>query len=143
MATISRQKDPRSTRIWATGTAGEYNRDDVAGGPITLSATTYSLPLYAPTKGGRGSIHIAWGAGLTGSFSIQYTLNPYPELTTDADWVTDTGVTVTGSSFTVAGAAGAAIVFIGNILPEWVRIKWTHSSGSGTVQGWQRMENVL
>lgn len=135
MATTPRQRNPRPLRIFGTQT----DRDDDV--PVSLSATAYSIPLYGPKRLGEAALQLIWTAGVTGAFTVQYTLKPNPELTTDTDWVTDTGVTVVGTSLTVAGAAGNACIFLGNILPEWVRIKYTHTSGGpSTVLGYARVD---
>lgn len=116
----------RALRIWPASTQND------ATPPALAAASQYSDPIKAPKYGGRFSIQLIWTAGPTGAFTLQYTLKADPNLATDADWVTDTSATVAGTSLTVAGGAGNAIVFGGNVLPEWIRIKWTYGSGSAS-----------
>lgn len=134
MATTPRQRNARPFGIFAT----QAERDDGAG--VTIDATTYSKPMYGPKDGGCAAVHLVWGAGFTGNVTIQYSLKPNPELTTDDDWVTDTGATVVGDSLTIAAGAGKAIIFVGNVLPEWFRLKVTRTGGSASFRGWARVE---
>lgn len=104
-----------------------------------LAATGYSPSERLPQRGGRFGIHLIWpntGAP-NGSFSLQYSLMEMPDEADDNDWVTDTSVSVIGSSLTVAGAAGNTIIIAGNVPPGgWYRIKWTRTSGTLSVAAW-------
>ena len=133
---MSRINSQRSLRIFPT----QSERDDDLN--VALPATTlYSNKIRGPKYGGRHSIQLQWTAGPTGAFTIQYTLKSDPNEANDNDWVTDTSATVVGTSLSVAGGAGNSIIFVGNVLPEWVRIKWAYTSGSAsTVGGWSRAE---
>lgn len=133
---MPRISTPRRLSVWP-GTASD---NDVQITPTT--ATTYSVPVRGDFSDGLLAFHLEWGAGLTGSFSIQYTLRADPDLATDTHWVSDSGVQAIGDSLTVAGAAGKAIIFVGQVLPEWCRIKWTHTSGSGLIWVGARVAGV-
>lgn len=138
MATTPRQRNPRSVRIYDT----QADRDDDVGVAFPGgTGTLYSRPIYGPQRIGQSSIQLIWTAGNTGTFTVWYTLKPNPELTTDTDWVQDTGVVVTGSSLAVAGAAGNTIIFVGNVLPEWIRVKYVNASGTGSIlNGYSRID---
>lgn len=133
MARISRVHNARSI-----GVLPGQTEDENTGVPI--SGTVYSNPIHGPHKRGHFTSQIIMGAGLTGAWSLWYTLSPHPELTTDTDWVQDTTVTVIGTSLTYAGAAGNSICFGGNVLPEWYRWKWTHTGGTGSAQIFNRTD---
>lgn len=137
MARINRNRNPRSIHAFPG-----LENNDAPGATTSLTATTYSNPIYGPNETGKGSVHLAWSAGLTGNFTIQYSLAPFPEQTNDNDWVTDSSATVIGDSLTLAGSAGKAIIMFGNVLVEWFRIKWTHTSGAGTIEAYVRMDGV-
>jgi hypothetical protein len=121
---------------------GDGNQDNELGVALPGSTSTlYSNPIKMGRSGGRFSIQLIWTAGPTGAFTLQYSLKQDPNLATDADWVTDTTVTVLGTSLTVAGGTGNSIIFAGNALPEWVRVKWVATSGSAsTVNGLAKVE---
>lgn len=133
MARISRVHNSRSLGVLPGQTEDESTL-------VAIAATLYSVPIHGPNKRGHFSSQIITTAGLTGSWQLWYSLVPHPELTTDADWVQDTTVTVIGSSLTFAGAAGNSICFGGNVLPEWYRWKWLHTSGAGTAQIFNRTD---
>lgn len=134
---MPRTSNAKRINLWP-GTLTTDN--DVQTTPTT--ATTYSIPLKGPHCDGLMAFHIEWSVGLNGSFSIQYTIHADPNLATDADWVTDTAAQVIGDSLTVAGAAGKSIIFVGNVVPEFARIKWTHTSGSGNIWVGARVSGV-
>jgi hypothetical protein len=135
---MSRPHNGRALRIWHANTTQQVGDDDV---PVNLSATAYSDKVYGPLRGGRFSVQLIWTAGVTGAFSLQYTLKSDPNEATDTDWVTDAAATVIGTSLTVAGGAGNAIIFGGNVLPEWFRVKYTHTSGGpSTILALARLE---
>src|SRR5678809_1282174 len=120
----------------------ETNSDSEIGVALPGSTSTlYSNPIKMGRQGGRFSIQLIWTAGPTGAFTLQYSLKQDPNLANDNDWVTDSTVTVLGTSLTVAGGAGNSIILGGNALPEWIRIKWLASSGSAsTVNGLAKVE---
>lgn len=134
MARIGRAHNARSIAIWPGQT-----EDEATG--VSLSATAYSNPVPGPLRTGHFACMLDVSAGVTGTFTVQYTLVRNPELTTDVDWVTDTTVTVIGDALALAGSAAKLIVFAGNVLPEWWRIKYTHTSGGpSTIRAYGRVD---
>ena len=138
MATTPRQRNARPIGIFATSA----ERDDQVGTALpTGTDTAYSKPVYGPARNGQASIHLVWSAGNTGTFTLWYSLNPNPELTTDTDWVQDSTVAVIGDALGIAGSAGKCIIFVGNVMPEWFRVKYVNASGAGSlVKGWARTD---
>lgn len=124
-------------RIW--GDPDKADATNGAGGRETLAATGYSRSAPLPKSGGRFGLALQWDATAApnGSFTVQYSGIPNPNETNDNDWVTDSSVTVLGTSLTVAGAAGNTLIVVGNAPPGgWVRVKWTRTSGSLDVAGY-------
>ena len=140
MARIPRQRNARSIRIWPG-----MDKDDTSDTFPALSATSYSNPLYAGEAYGGLTIELNVTAGITGTFSLQGTFEPCPELTTDADWFTvSTPVIVSGA---LAYAGAAAITVLGPtasiiVIPEWWRIKYTHTSGAATIRAFARVDDI-
>lgn len=128
MARTPRTHNPRSVRIWPGLT-----QDDTPGSTVTVAATTYSIPIYGPEVTGLAVFFFEVGAGLTGTFTIQGTLEPQPELTTDTDWVTLTPTEVLGAALAYAGGAGTTGVRVVDVMWEWMRIKYTHTSGTAQI----------
>lgn len=140
MATLPRAHNPRSQKIGLTPTAGSQPLGDTPGdAPLTLSASVNFHPFYGPENVGAYTIHFIVGVGLTGTFSVQGSLVPDPELTTDADWV-PLSPTVLGAALAYAGAAGSTIAIGADQLYEWMRLKYTHTSGTGTFRGFSRVD---
>jgi hypothetical protein len=99
--------------------------------------------VYGPEIVGNAVFFFEVSAGLTGTFSIQGTLEPQPELTTDTDWVTVTPAAVEGAALAYAGAAGTTAVRVVDSLYEWMRIKFTFTSGTATISSvYARVDNT-
>lgn len=78
-------------------------------------------------------------AGLTGTFSLQGSNVPFPELATDDDWVALTP-TVVGTALAYAGAAGNSLVMTSGAT-RWIRVKYLHSSGSATIRAYASVDD--
>lgn len=141
MATLIRSHNSRSHPLRvAASPAGSGGAGDTTGDSTTLSASQNYFPLYAGDVIGAYAFHIIVGAGLTGTFSVQGSIVPDPELTTDADWV-PLSPTVLGAALAYAGAAGSTIAYGVDQMYEWVRLKYTHTSGSAAFRGFARVDN--
>lgn len=130
MARLPRHKNSKAVRIALTGAVPT----DTPGETITLAATTAFHPNYAGKEIGTYTIWMDVGAGLTGTFTVQGTSVPDPELVGNADWTTLTP-TVIGGPLAVAGAAATTIATQTDVLLTWIRLVYTHTSGSGTFRG--------
>lgn len=133
MARTPRIHNPRSTRLTISG---ETN-NDTPGATETLNAGKIFPPIMAGDKPGLYSFWIDVGAGLNGTFVIQGTNVPDPEQTTDADW-TNLSPTVLGS-LTFAGSAANVVAYGTDQLYEWIRLKFSFTSGSGTFRCFYRV----
>lgn len=103
MTTINRQRNTRVIRIFPT----QANRDDDVGDALPGDTDTlYSNPISGPCCEGIISLMLEWTGGNTGTFTLQYTLKPYPELSDDTDWITMTP-TVVGSALAITGETAA------------------------------------
>lgn len=138
MATLPRAHNPRSLPIRLVP---DRNGNDTSTDTITLAASQNFFPFYAGETVGLYLFHFMVGAGLTGTFSVQGSNVPDPELTTDNDWV-PLNPTVLGAALAYAGAAGNTVAYGADQLYEWVRLKYTHTSGSGTFRGFARVDNT-
>lgn len=140
MATTPRTHNTRAVLLRVAplaASSGGYG--DTTGDTITLGASQNFVPIFAGEMIGAYAMHFIVGAGLTGTFSVQGSLVPDPELTTDADWVT-LSPTVLGAALAYAGAAGSTIAYGVDQLYEWVRLKYTHTSGAATFRGFARAD---
>lgn len=141
MARTPRPHNTRCLRVWP----GMDTDQTPGGGFVAISATSYTLPVYATKQLGGVTFHIDVTAGLTGTFSLQMSLVPDPELTTDADWVTITSPTVQGAALAFAGAAGSFLLAppaSQYLIPEWVRVKFTAGSGAATIRAFVRVDDA-
>ncbi len=139
MARIPRTHGSRSIRVWP----GMDNDDTPGGGAVAFGAAdVYSNPVRVGVHTGYCSFQLIWAdtAAVTGTFTLQIALVADPELATDADWVTVTP-TLAGTSLTVADNAGNSVVSIPpNHFAEWARIKYAHTSGTGTIRAFARTD---
>lgn len=129
---LSRPTNSNTQLMWGDPNKGEAHAA-TGTGRETVAATGYSRAARLPGTGGRFAIHLLWDAtgAPNGTFTLQYSLVPNPDESSDADWVTDSTVTVLGSTLTVAGAAGNTLIVASAAPPGgWFRLKWTRSSGS-------------
>lgn len=140
MARLSRVHNSRTHRIRATAPDGQSPPSDTPGETITLSASTNFYPIWSGEMVGEYSFWFDVGAGLTGTFSIQGTNVPDPELTTDADW-TPLTPTVYGAALAYAGAAGNTLAWGTDIQLEWIRLKFVVGAGSATFRGFARVDD--
>lgn len=141
MARTPRAHNTRCIRVWP----GMTDDQTPGGAFVAIAATAYSLPVYATKQLGGITFHGDVTVGLTGTFSMQMSLVPDPELTTDTDWVTITAPTVQGAALAFAGAAGSFLVAppaSQYLIPEWVRMKFTAGSGSGTIRMFARVDDA-
>lgn len=93
------------------------------------TTTGYTTPVSHRRRAGL-SYQIDWtGTGLTATIKLYASNKREPVLTTDADWVEQTDVTITGPTTSASGQASANI---GNANFRWYRLKYTRSAGSGT-----------
>jgi hypothetical protein len=126
MARLSRLHNPRSFRLFV----GTQTTNNTPGDTETLNASKAFLPFTGSVSPGQFSIFLDVGAGLTGSFLVQGTNVPDPELSNNGDWV-NLNPTVLGS-LTFAGSAATVGVLATDQLWEWIRLNYTHTSGSAT-----------
>lgn len=142
MARTLRTHNTRCIRVWPG-----MDQDQTPGGAfVAIAATAYTLPVYASKQIGNVTFHFDVTAGLTGTFSLQMSLVPDPELTTDVDWVPITAPTVQGAALAFAGSAGSFLLAPPAsqiLLPEWVRVKFTAGSGSATVRAFCRVDDCV
>lgn len=89
------------------------------------------------------SIQAVWTGSPTGNFTIETScdvgaVDPHTGLPTGINnWDTYTGSTV------AAGGAAGSNTFRINVLPDrWVRLKYTHSSGTGTLNARMQAKGV-
>jgi hypothetical protein len=141
MARIPRTHNARSIRIWP----GMGNDDTPGGAAITTAATTYSNPVSMPGMGGLASVHLIWvgaAGSLVGTFTLQGSLVQDPDLANDNDWVTIASPLLSGTSLTVSSNDGNAIVALPyGYLPEWIRVKFAFTSGTGSVRAFSRVSS--
>jgi hypothetical protein len=108
---------------------------------FTLDANAYSLPM-ALSQGGNATIHLDVGAGLTGTFSVQVSNVPFPELTTDVDWVALENPTVHGDDLAVAGSAAKCAIVLTGLAFQWARLKYADTSGSATCRAYGCLDDL-
>lgn len=105
------------------------NKNRTAGVSVT-GTNTY----YGNVVGGSGagqSIHLRWTGTPTGTFTVWYSNKRNPDLTTDADWVSDVSETLTNP----AGAASSTFMDTTNTNARWRRVKYVNASGAGFLTG--------
>lgn len=140
MARIPRPHNPRAVRIWPG-----MNQDDTSDTFPALSATGYSIPVCAGEAFGVANFELNVTTGITGTFTLQGSFEPCPELTTDADWFTVSSPVTVAGNLAYAGAAAITVVApTGSVavMPEWWRIKYTHTSGAATIRAFARVDNI-
>jgi hypothetical protein len=79
-----------------------------------------------------GSIHLQWTGTPTGTFSLWSSNDAAAELDTDVGWIEETGISVPAQP---AGSAGATMVHIFHSGARWLRVKYAHTSGTGSIRG--------
>lgn len=141
MARLQRAHNSRVLRIVLVPPGGVTPPSDTPGETLTtLSASQNFYPVYAGEMVGMYSFWFDVGVGLTGTFSIQGTNVPDPELTTNADWTPITP-TVYGAALAYAGTAGNTLAWGTDQVFEWLRLVYTHTSGTGTFRGFSRVDS--
>jgi len=141
MARLARSHNSRVHRLVTSPPDGQSPPSDTPGETTTtLTADARFYPIWAGELVGDYSFWFDVGAGLTGTFSIQGTNVPNPELTTDADWTT-LSPTVNGAALAYAGAAGNTLAYGFDVMVEWIRLKFTFTGGSGTFRGFARVDD--
>ena len=110
------------------GTVGNDSNAPVVPGITNPAGTNYSWPWSGRLADGYG-LHVNCTGTLTGTFTLWMSDKQKPDLSSDTDWVQDTG-------FTPTNPAGGVAKFRddgGNAKSEWKRLKYVHASGSGTI----------
>lgn len=138
MARLPRSHNSRSLRVIPV--TNSLVPSDTPGEISTLVASANYQPIWAGECIGAYAFWIDVGTGLTGTFSIQGTLVPDPELTTDLDW-TNITPTVVGSPLAYTGTAGNTYAFGVDQMWEWLRLKFAFTSGTGTVRAFCRVDD--
>lgn len=98
---------------------------------VSGTPTIYSELWTGDESDGYGLTVFTTGT-LTGTFTLWMTDKIAPILTSDADWVQDTG-------FVPTNPAGAAVKFrddAGNTKAKWKRLKYVNASGTGSLEGY-------
>lgn len=120
-----------------------YRTADAAGGgaapskngvAVSSTNTAYSTPWSYATFG----LHLEWTGTPTGVLTFWMSDKEQPDLTSDADWVQDTGFAPTNP----AGSAGKMRDDVANANARWKRIKYVNASGSGTLFGFVTSANA-
>lgn len=110
------------------GTVGSDSNAPIVRGVVNPTGTVYSAPWSGRLADGYGATIAATGT-LTGAFTLWMTDKLKPSLADDTDWVQDT-------TFAPTNPAGAAVQFrddASNAKAAWKRLKYVHTSGSGTI----------
>lgn len=103
----------------------------------TTGATTYTTPVQR-RQAIAFAAQVSWaGTGLTTAVTIWASSVKQPVLTTDADWVQQTGATITGPTL---GTTGTATATLANAALTWYRLKLVTSAGSGIVTTYTELE---
>jgi hypothetical protein len=79
------------------------------------------------------SFGLQWTGTPSGTFTVQVSNKPSPDLTTDTDW---TLLTLARPITQPAGAAGNEFVDLSQLGARWARPKYVNASGSGTIFCW-------
>lgn len=128
MAESARKSDQIT---WSTGVSSNTLNGDMSQTSIT------SLPLN--TEGmGEISWQLKWAATGTpvGTVDVQVS-NSYDPATSAGTWVTLDRASISNwSSIQATGVAGDHIVQLTDCPARWVRVLYTKTSGTGTINGW-------
>ena len=119
-----------SYSVFQTQSATDANAPSTQG-VVNPSGTVYSVPWTGRHSDGYGLTVFTTGT-LTGTFTLWATDKQSPSTADDSDWVQDT-------SFSPTNPAGAAVKFrddTNTFKALHKRLKYVHSSGSGTITGW-------
>lgn len=112
---------------------------EATDGVAVSSTTTYYSKLWSGARAVGYSSTVFYTGTPTGTFTLWMTDKPYPDLTTDTDWVQDTGFVPTNP----AGAAGGFLDNVADGRPYHKRFKYVNSSGSGTIYGWVNAPHLV
>lgn len=110
------------------GVAGTDANAPMMEGLINPTGTKYSSMWSGLHRDGHG-LHVQTTGTLTGAFTLWMSDKKSPSEADDADWVQDTG-------FAPTNPAGATTKFrddAGNAKAMHKRLKYVHSSGTGTI----------
>ena len=119
-----------SYKIFQTQSSTDANAPQVEG-VVNPTGTVYSSAVTGRHADGYGLTIITTGT-LTGTFTLWMTDKPNPNLANDNDWVQD-------ATFAPTNPAGSAVSFrddASNAKSMYKRIKYVHSSGTGTIFGY-------
>lgn len=104
-----------------------------AGAPTSYLVTNPTGTVYSALWTGRHSdgygLTVITTGSLTGTFTLWMTDKAHPSTADDTDWVQDT-------TFSPSNPAGGAVKFRddgGNAKAGFKRLKYVHSSGTGTI----------
>lgn len=135
MARLPRIHTPRSFRLFISAN----NANNTSGDTETLNASKRFQPFQGGDNPSQYSIFLDVGAGLTGTFTIEGTNVPDPEMTTSADWVVMAPTILPGGgSLTFAGSAAKLLVRGTDEPYEWICLNYTHTSGSATFRSFAK-----
>lgn len=107
------------------------------GVAVSSTNTYYSKPMIGENATGL-SLQLEWSGTPAGVLTFWESDKPFPDLTSDTDWVQDT-------SFTPVNPAGSAGKFHADGFQKrskWKRVKYVNASGSGTLKGWYTNEGI-
>ena len=103
---------------------------------VAVSGTDSYYSKAILLDGKPGSWHLEWtraSGTLDGDTQLFYSNKPNPDLTTDDDWVEDTGFPAPTVN-TTTSAKG--FVALSGVVALWARLKYTNATGTGTLLGW-------
>lgn len=120
---------PTPYSIYNTRSLTDANAPTLFVANVTGAQTVYSDVFSGESSDGF-SLSVFTTGTLTGTFTLWFTDNMFPDLTTDNDWIQDT-------SFSPTNPAGSAVKFFdeaGNAKAFRKRLKFVSASGTGTLK---------
>jgi hypothetical protein len=98
---------------------------------VAASSTNTYRSLKALLDGDAASLGLEFETTgtLTGTWTLWYSNEMFPDETTDTDWTQDTSFVPTNP----AGAASRFFSSLGNVNARWVRVKYVNASGTGNI----------
>lgn len=118
-------------RIFETRTDATAGMVWVTDGIVNPTGTKYSHKMVP--RAGLVGFTLQTTGTLNGTFSLWYSDKEAPNTASDDDWVQDTGWTHTDP----AGSATKVKYVVSDLETRWVRVKYVHASGSGSLFGYR------
>jgi hypothetical protein len=108
----------------------------VTDGIVDPAGTKYSNKMMLSTAG-QLAFTLETTGTLAGTFTLWYSDEDQPGLADDTDWVQDSTITFTQP----AGSATHIKYAVTDIPGAWYRIKYVHTSGTGSLKGYASRAN--